>query len=176
MITLGSSFFFFLMMGRPRRSTLFPYTTLFRSLHVPPGQRTDVRHTPLRMRQPSLRIDAEQLVDAGGQIPRIDRPVADGLAARVGGADHLPAFESAARHDGRKRVGPVMPSAKPGRLIGYPRRAPELAVPRDHSLRQQAALRQVFEQRRDALILNRQLLAHRLEVSLCVSQPPSLMV
>src|SRR2546422_8515372 len=28
---LGSSFFFFLMIRRPPRSTLFPYTTLFRS-------------------------------------------------------------------------------------------------------------------------------------------------
>src|SRR5206468_12713854 len=27
------SFFFFLMISRPPRSTLFPYTTLFRSLH-----------------------------------------------------------------------------------------------------------------------------------------------
>src|SRR2546430_13503108 len=29
-----SSFFFFLMIRRPPRSTLFPYTTLFRSLEV----------------------------------------------------------------------------------------------------------------------------------------------
>src|SRR3989442_15116375 len=31
-------FFFFLMIRRPPRSTLFPYTTLFRSLHVPDDQ------------------------------------------------------------------------------------------------------------------------------------------
>src|SRR5258708_22225296 len=30
---LSSSFFFFLMIRRPPRSTLFPYTTLFRSPH-----------------------------------------------------------------------------------------------------------------------------------------------
>src|ERR1019366_9558998 len=29
-------FFFFLMIGRPPRSTLFPYTTLFRSRHGTP--------------------------------------------------------------------------------------------------------------------------------------------
>src|SRR2546430_13803044 len=29
-----SAFFFFLMIRRPPRSTLFPYTTLFRSLHL----------------------------------------------------------------------------------------------------------------------------------------------
>src|SRR2546427_10254093 len=31
---LASLFFFFLMIRRPPRSTLFPYTTLFRSVHV----------------------------------------------------------------------------------------------------------------------------------------------
>src|SRR5438270_12283225 len=31
-------FFFFLMIRRPPRSTLFPYTTLFRSLPPPPGR------------------------------------------------------------------------------------------------------------------------------------------
>src|SRR5687768_18524950 len=30
-------FFFFLMIRRPPRSTLFPYTTLFRSCHARPG-------------------------------------------------------------------------------------------------------------------------------------------
>ena len=35
---MPSSFFFFLMIRRPPRSTLFPYTTLFRSLtNVPPN-------------------------------------------------------------------------------------------------------------------------------------------
>src|SRR5215212_10571526 len=32
---LFCSFFFFLMIRRPSRSTLFPYTTLFRSGHAP---------------------------------------------------------------------------------------------------------------------------------------------
>src|SRR3712207_9523124 len=33
-------FFFFLMIRRPPRSTLFPYTTLFRSLLQPPREAT----------------------------------------------------------------------------------------------------------------------------------------
>src|SRR6266508_6485358 len=33
-------FFFFLMIRRPPRSTLFPYTTLFRSPRTPPGARS----------------------------------------------------------------------------------------------------------------------------------------
>src|SRR6266851_8915968 len=36
----SSFFFFFLMIRRPPRSTLFPYTTLFRSPACRPGRRT----------------------------------------------------------------------------------------------------------------------------------------
>src|SRR6266496_5164228 len=45
------SFFFFLMIRRPPRSTLFPYTTLFRSR---PG-RADRRAQPRRLRPPRWR-------------------------------------------------------------------------------------------------------------------------
>src|SRR5216683_8050519 len=38
-----SCFFFFLMIRRPPRSTLFPYTTLFRSEEAAPGHRQDHR-------------------------------------------------------------------------------------------------------------------------------------
>src|SRR5690349_24818010 len=44
--TLSLFSFFFLMIRRPPRSTLFPYTTLFRSLHeqeVPHGELDDTR-------------------------------------------------------------------------------------------------------------------------------------
>src|SRR5205823_14491732 len=34
---ITSSFFFFFMLLRPPRSTLFPYTTLFRSIHRDPA-------------------------------------------------------------------------------------------------------------------------------------------
>src|SRR5438309_8052276 len=48
-------FFFFLMIRRPPRSTLFPYTTLFRSLaryrgvdvYIPPEEETDSLPIPL---------------------------------------------------------------------------------------------------------------------------------
>src|SRR3712207_7230649 len=45
--TLCRSFIFFLMIRRPPRSTLFPYTTLFRSAEVeaPPALH-DLRHAP----------------------------------------------------------------------------------------------------------------------------------
>src|SRR2546422_6949173 len=41
---MSSLFFFFLMIRRPPRSTLFPYTTLFRSVAV--GVDVDVELTP----------------------------------------------------------------------------------------------------------------------------------
>src|SRR2546429_1792432 len=37
---------FFLMIRRPPRSTLFPYTTLFRSLEEPPYRRDEPRDDP----------------------------------------------------------------------------------------------------------------------------------
>src|SRR6266542_6290656 len=45
------SIFFFLMIRRPPRSTLFPYTTLFRSRRRRPGPaRRAPRRTPVRQR------------------------------------------------------------------------------------------------------------------------------
>src|SRR5438309_7730985 len=50
--SLVSIFFFFLMIRRPPRSTLFPYTTLFRSHPAGPAaggddvERRDLRHWP----------------------------------------------------------------------------------------------------------------------------------
>src|SRR2546430_11862607 len=40
------AFFFFLMIRRPPRSTLFPYTTLFRSVAVEPGGERCFFHSP----------------------------------------------------------------------------------------------------------------------------------
>src|SRR3712207_6871994 len=69
-------FFFFLMIRRPPRSTLFPYTTLFRSV-----QRLTVRHggragpRPPRARR-RLRADRARPVRAaqGPRLPAAGRP------------------------------------------------------------------------------------------------------
>src|SRR5438477_12825437 len=45
-------FFFFLMIRRPPRSTLFPYTTLFRSIARPAGRHRRARDA-LRLRAPA---------------------------------------------------------------------------------------------------------------------------
>src|SRR5437762_13141129 len=44
------SFFFFLMIRRPPRSTLFPYTTLFRSRELFNGSAADRSRAALRLR------------------------------------------------------------------------------------------------------------------------------
>src|SRR3712207_8007792 len=46
--------FFFLMIRRPPRSTLFPYTTLFRSHHLDDGPHALHRHADGRPREPEL--------------------------------------------------------------------------------------------------------------------------
>src|SRR6267378_6938567 len=48
-------FFFFLMIRRPPRSTLFPYTTLFRSLHG--GTEADLGHASLQGHLAALEAD-----------------------------------------------------------------------------------------------------------------------
>src|SRR3712207_6916434 len=57
-------FFFFLMIRRPPRSTLFPYTTLFRSgvADDDPLEAVGVAAPP-HLRAGALRRDAEELVD-----------------------------------------------------------------------------------------------------------------
>src|SRR3712207_7396127 len=62
--------FFFLMIRRPPRSTLFPYTTLFRS--APVAERVDARRLRPRQRvadrrRPREAAAAEPLAAAGGQ-------------------------------------------------------------------------------------------------------------
>src|SRR3712207_7360658 len=73
-------FFLFLMIRRPPRSTLFPYTTLFRSDRVRLAARSRPRHGPVR-------LDARLGREAGGvrgalvhvrprQLALDDRPAA----------------------------------------------------------------------------------------------------
>src|SRR6266853_4262778 len=51
-------FFFFLMIRRPPRSTLFPYTTLFRSQRGLPQPHTTDRPCPCRARTPAAILAA----------------------------------------------------------------------------------------------------------------------
>src|SRR2546430_12642159 len=62
---MADVFFFFLMIRRPPRSTLFPYTTLFRSELIPGGPRGNVQFGP---ELPALGSRGELFVvgDCGG--------------------------------------------------------------------------------------------------------------
>src|SRR3712207_7694817 len=64
---------FFLMIRRPPRSTLFPYTTLFRSRSRPPHhiRRRTLTSAPSWRRAPWLgSSDASLLADPGGEMHR----------------------------------------------------------------------------------------------------------
>src|SRR5688572_31669333 len=66
---------FFLMIRRPPISTLFPYTTLFRShsripARSPPSRRADLRRRNLRSRRCSLRSDTPSRRTAAQQDRR----------------------------------------------------------------------------------------------------------
>src|SRR2546428_13965810 len=76
-------FFFFLMIRRPPRSTLFPYTTLFRSLRPDVGEPQDPRHDGAEGAEQRLAEGHAQHEDREGELqsdsPRDDAP-ADGAA------------------------------------------------------------------------------------------------
>src|SRR2546427_13113196 len=59
-------FFFFLMIRRPPRSTLFPYTTLFRSRHAEDevGDRDDQEHVEHRDRDVGDELPEDELEGA----------------------------------------------------------------------------------------------------------------
>src|SRR5256885_8215528 len=62
----GNIFFFFLMIRRPPRSTLFPYTTLFRS-------RPDLAHDLSGLRRESIRLALQRNGDDGALAEPADR-------------------------------------------------------------------------------------------------------
>src|SRR5215510_1241395 len=78
-------FFFFLMIRRPPRSTLFPYTTLFRSHRAREPRRS--RHRPDHRRR-RLPDEAVRVRRAPGANPGAAAPIASGQAG--GAPDHGP--------------------------------------------------------------------------------------
>src|SRR5256885_13171845 len=63
-------FFFFLMIRRPPRSTLFPYTTLFRSRHESGRHRSTRRPTTRRVRRHAAVVVAGRDADRLRKHPR----------------------------------------------------------------------------------------------------------
>src|SRR3712207_7401164 len=73
--------FFFLMIRRPPRSTLFPYTTLFRSVRVVAGRLEQRRHARVVRRPLGTRLEEERppgarhLGEGHGRVQREAAPV-----------------------------------------------------------------------------------------------------
>src|SRR3712207_8176629 len=72
--------FFFLMIRRPPRSTLFPYTTLFRSAVA--GRAVEV--LGLRLLRPGVEPYARVAERAGGVLERDEQLPTDAAPARLG--------------------------------------------------------------------------------------------
>src|SRR3989344_6866747 len=64
-------FFFFLMIRRPPRSTLFPYTTLFRSLCL--GKKRRIRYAPIPRLNPLLRRSEEHTSELQSHVNLVCR-------------------------------------------------------------------------------------------------------
>src|SRR3712207_8642531 len=74
--------FFFLMIRRPPRSTLFPYTTLFRSVHVVQGEER-AHAEGLGVPEPRLGDRVDPYDDAvGGRVERVGLRVERALGDR----------------------------------------------------------------------------------------------
>src|SRR3989475_2262086 len=106
-------FFFFLMIRRPPRSTLFPYTTLFRSQSRHWSETMRRAHAePTRSRLARWRQLAEGGVHDGGKRRRLPSLASLTVLPRGRHAVRLPPFQdplrllerrdTAARHDGRR--------------------------------------------------------------------------
>src|SRR6266540_4061160 len=92
----GAYVFFFLMIRRPPRSTLFPYTTLFRSHAPPPHYRFRV------LLDRAVRL-AEEIRGFGAMTPRVlERKDAEALASLQ--ASNQTALLNAIRDIGKTRV------------------------------------------------------------------------
>src|SRR5215203_7205773 len=105
-------FFFFLMIRRPPRSTLFPYTTLFRSLRHPPQR----QHPRLPRARGNRRRGAPRGVLRGAAPQRPPAPAGGILPRRRGPVDPRPPR----RAQRRLRPAAPLPPLEPGGLRPLP--------------------------------------------------------
>src|SRR3972149_4103493 len=124
---VGGAYCFFLMIRRPPRSTLFPYTTLFRS--CPHGRPTDRQESRRGRRESGKRLRSEEhtseLQSQSNLVCRLllekttmpsEMPPTVNLQGSVSGADRVGAVAVAAR------LCPAVPGFELGRGLGLVRR------------------------------------------------------
>src|SRR2546430_2275040 len=88
-IVYVSDFFFFLMIRRPPRSTLFPYTTLFRSLAAAPEMVAFLEdNTAVALRAYAHHPDYRATLEGATLSGRVLLPVALAASALGGGFAH----------------------------------------------------------------------------------------
>src|SRR5260370_10463793 len=111
-------FFFFLMIRRPPRSTLFPYTTLFRSpqqrvAELGPGRALAPRPPP----GDDARPEADPAGRARGGPGRDPRAGKDGEPGPLGPGEPVgqPHRHAQEREPGQREEGPPEPEAQPER-------------------------------------------------------------
>jgi hypothetical protein len=99
-------------------------------------------------------VETQQVQDRGVQVVDVDRILHSAEAELVGGAVDLSALDAAAGHPDREAVGVVIASVDlPALRIQLDRgRAPELATPENQRLVEEAALRQILEERAYGLV------------------------
>src|SRR3989449_11526718 len=119
-------FFFFLMIRRPPRSTLFPYTTLFRSHRAGAGAPPAPSHgNPVERRRDASRAAHERRRRRGPL--RRHRVLGGGRARQAGAGDLRARVRPARRPAGRLRV---RRRPRGQRRRGHGRRAPRDPLPR----------------------------------------------
>src|ERR1039457_5959499 len=92
------AFFFFLMIRRPPRSTLFPYTTLFRSGRRPsPALTADREQRRARLGEKVVALVVDD--DEYGEVAHLDLP--DRLHAQFRVLDHLDPGDAVTGEPGR---------------------------------------------------------------------------
>src|SRR2546425_11933732 len=79
------------MIRRPPRSTLFPYTTLFRSVHAVDGRPAAGRERLAHERRPVVVLEGERGAQQLGQVRILLRELArDAVELLLDHADHAP--------------------------------------------------------------------------------------
>src|SRR2546426_5292587 len=111
------------MIRRPPRSTLFPYTTLFRSHRRTTGIDEILRATAEVGERDFAHVDAEVVIERGEDVAELDRPVRCLAAEAISRANHLPGLHAAA---GQQSAGNTRPMIATGVLVDR-RRAAKLA-------------------------------------------------
>src|SRR5215510_13938581 len=105
----GYHCFFFLMIRRPPRSTLFPYTTLFR----PPGTRSPQRvMASIARKAPRMSLRPERLLDIADQVLDVLDP--DRQAHEIGRALRARTLDAGAM------LGKALDRTERGRALEHP--------------------------------------------------------